>query len=62
MFQVALDFMTTVGYHRKLYCLCSSFPRTVVSADPTKTLTQLGLQRNTALMVEEIVTEEEDED
>ena len=59
VFQVALDFMSTVGYHRKLFCLCSSYPRVVISADPTKTLHELGIRSNTALMVEEIVPEEE---
>ena len=53
--QVALDFITSIGYHRKMYCLCTTYPRTAVSSHPSYTLLQLGITNNTALMVEEIV-------
>ncbi|KAK2182606.1 hypothetical protein NP493_347g03081 [Ridgeia piscesae] len=51
--QVLLDYMTTIGYHQKVYTLMTSFPRHDLSNDPTFTLLQLDLTRAMVLNVEE---------
>jgi hypothetical protein len=50
--QVLLDYMTLLGYHQKLYTLCTSYPRCSLSCHPDRTLQELGLDRDSILNVE----------
>ena len=51
--QTLLDYMTTVGYHQKVYTLMTSFPRRNLSDDLSHTLDELGLTSSLVLNVEE---------
>ncbi|KAI0223569.1 hypothetical protein LSAT2_025258 [Lamellibrachia satsuma] len=51
--QTLLDYMTTVGYHQKVYTLMKSFPRRNLSDDLSHTLDELGLTSSLVLNVEE---------
>lgn len=58
-FQMLLDFMQSVGYHQKIYAIYQTFPRSCISLDADKTLSEVGILRDVALNVEERGTEED---
>ncbi len=62
LLQLLLDFMTSIGYHQKLYSLALSFPRLVVSRDPNATLRDVTIDRDTTLNIEEKEGQTDDDD
>ena len=45
--------MTSVGYHHRFYCLALTFPRRVISRDPVAMLQDIGIDRDSAINIEE---------
>ncbi|XP_030835326.1 UBX domain-containing protein 8-like [Strongylocentrotus purpuratus] len=57
--QVLLNWMSKLGYHQKLYTLVMTYPRQDLSQHATDTLEEAGIDHDVALVVEEILPEEE---
>ena len=45
--------MTMVGYHQNIYQISTSYPRECISSDVSKSLSDVGIERDMALNVEE---------
>ncbi len=52
-FQNLLDYMTSVGYHQRIYSLAMTYPRHVISDNPGDTLLDLNITSDIALNIEE---------
>ncbi|XP_077999375.1 UBX domain-containing protein 8-like isoform X2 [Glandiceps talaboti] len=51
--QVLIDFMTKLGFHPRIYSICTTYPRQCLTDDVEKTLEDLGLTKDVALVIEE---------
>ena len=51
--------MSKLGYHQKLYTLVMTYPQQDLSQHAADTLQEAGIDHDVALVVEEILPEEE---
>ncbi|XP_070544305.1 UBX domain-containing protein 8-like [Ptychodera flava] len=58
--QILVNYMITLGFHPKIYCICTTYPRKCMTNDLEKTMEDIGLTTDIALVIEE--REETDKD